>query len=103
MDSGMKSLYSASEHLWGLGDGAHIPMKQLQSASRHGTFRTWSCILDGHASLANELRSATTGKEPDIVVEQSLGQVKETSLVVDGENSCKQAVSANPLNQLSPI
>jgi len=40
------------------------------------------------ASLSNEFRSATRRKEPNLVMNEALGKVKQSGLIEYGENSC---------------
>lgn len=43
--------------------------------------------LNRETSLTNHLRSTTGRKKTDILLNQTLGQVKQSSLVIDGNDS----------------
>ena len=44
--------------------------------------------LDREASFTDHLGGTARGKKTDILLNQTLGQVKQTSLVIDGDDSC---------------
>lgn len=45
-------------------------------------------LLDGESSLTDHLSSTTRRQKTDILLVQALGQIQQSSLVVDGDNSC---------------
>lgn len=44
--------------------------------------------LDGDSSFPNHLCGPARGQDADIALSQTFSQVKQTGLVVDGEDSC---------------
>ena len=64
--SWVKGLDTASEHFRGLGDSGDI--------------------LNGKAGFSDELGCATRGEQADVLLDQSLSQVQQTGLVIDGED-----------------
>lgn len=51
----------------------------------------WEDSLNGESSLADQLRRTTRREQTDIVLDKALGQVQQTGLVVDGEDSYVRA------------
>lgn len=45
-------------------------------------------LLDREAGLTDHLGGTARGKKTDILLDQTLGQIKQTCLVIDGDNSC---------------
>lgn len=43
--------------------------------------------LDGETGLADHLSGTTRRKKTDILLDKALGQVEQTSLVIDGDDS----------------
>lgn len=49
-------------------------------------------LLDFEASLSNQLGSTARSKKPNIILNQTLGEIEETSLVVHGQDSFSRSV-----------
>lgn len=45
-------------------------------------------LLDREASLTDQLGGTARGKKTDILLDQALGQIQQSRLVVDGDDSC---------------
>lgn len=45
-------------------------------------------LLDRETGLTDHLGSTARGKKTDLLLDQALGQVKQSSLVIDGDDSC---------------
>lgn len=45
-------------------------------------------VLNWETRLSDHLRSSTRGKKADIGLDQALGKIEETSLVIDRDDSC---------------
>ena len=54
----------------------------------HITASRKSNILNRHSGLSDHLSSSARCKKADILLNQALGQVEKTGLVVDGDNCC---------------
>ena len=60
-----------------------------------------SYSLNGESSLTDHLSSTARREEADFLLDEALGQVKETSLVIDGDDSystSKRSMSALTVN-----
>lgn len=44
--------------------------------------------LDRETRFSNHLRCASRGQEANIVLDKALGQVKQSGLVIDGDDGC---------------
>lgn len=45
-------------------------------------------LLDREASLTDHLGGTARGQKTDILLDQALGQIQQSRLVVDGDDSC---------------
>ena len=63
----------------------------------HGAGKRGGVSLDFEAAFADQLGGAASGKNTDIVLDQTLGEIKEAGLIVDGDDSCAPAVIKFPL------
>lgn len=45
-------------------------------------------ILDREARLSNHLGSSARSQKPDIVLDETLRQVQQAGLIVDGDDGC---------------
>jgi hypothetical protein len=58
----------------------------IQSHETEGVY-----LLDRETSLTDHLGGTARGKKADILLDQALGQIQQSRLVVDGDDSCSKA------------
>lgn len=63
----------------------HYVLMCVQSHETKGAY-----LLDREASLTNHLGGTARGKKTDILLNQALGQIQQSRLVVDGDDSCSK-------------
>jgi Flp pilus assembly CpaE family ATPase len=74
-----------------MGDGRYVSniVDQLTLAA-DGAFR--NNLLDFEASFSDQLSGAARSEEPNIVLDQTFGEIQKASLVVDGQNGLAWSV-----------
>jgi hypothetical protein len=80
----VESLDTTTEHLGSLGDGRNISAPW--SALVVGSQLLESDSLDGEVGLTDHLGGAARCEQTDIVLDQTLGQVEQAGLVIDGQD-----------------
>lgn len=86
VDGGVEGLDTASEHLGGLCDGRDIPEGLLCQLEPIVQQKMKLYALDREPGLADHLGGTTRGKNANILLDEALSQVQQTSLVVDGDD-----------------
>jgi len=85
MNGRVEGLDAASQHFRGVCDGRYIPRKQSEQDEQAGGQESKN-ILDRKARLPDHLRSTSGSEKTNIVLDQTLCEVKEPGLVVDGDD-----------------
>lgn len=94
---GVEGLNTATEHLGGVGDGGDIPEINCQFRDcllNIALLIVFPCViddrgnsLDRESGLTDHLGGTARCEKTDFLLDQTLGQVKQTSLVIDGDDS----------------